>query len=58
MKGDIEVLSQLLNSMSDAVEKMDELKNSNKVQDFNKIKTFVLDLQEKINEEIQRFKVE
>ena len=53
MKGDTVLLMQLVNSMSDAVAKLEDAKSKNKIDDFNKIKKFILDIQAKINEEIK-----
>jgi hypothetical protein len=54
MRGDVLLLSQLVNSMSDAAKKLEQAKNNNKIEEFNKIKSFVLDLQKKIGEELEK----
>ncbi|MDO8516662.1 MAG: hypothetical protein Q7S33_00910 [Nanoarchaeota archaeon] len=51
--GDIILLGQLVSSMEDAVKKLEQAINKNKIEDFNKIKTFILDNQKKIKEELQ-----
>lgn len=52
MSGDMFVLSQLVNSMEEAVHKLENAKNKNDFDEFGKIKNFILDIQKKINEEI------
>jgi len=51
--GDIEFLGQLVDSMGDAVEKLEEAKKKNRISEFNKIKMFILKLQRKINSELK-----
>lgn len=48
----VELLGQLVNSMSDAGEKLEGAKLENRIADFNKIKKFILDIQEKLKEEL------
>lgn len=51
---DLNFLGQLVNSMDEAVEKLEQAKEKNKVEDFNKIKSFILDLHVKIGEAITK----
>ena len=51
--GDSILLGQLINSMEDAVKKLEQAKDKNKIEDFNKIKAFILDNQKKIRGELQ-----
>jgi len=51
MKGDVFLLSQLINSMEDAVNKLEVTKSLNNLAEFNKIKEFILDLQKRIDTE-------
>lgn len=52
MRGDVSILSQLVESLSDAIDKLEVAQAQNRIEDFNKIRNFILDLQKKINEEI------
>ena len=54
MRGDISVLGQLVNTLSDSAAKLEQAKNANKIEDFNKIKSFILQVQQKINEELAK----
>lgn len=54
MRGDILLLSHLIESMSLSVEKFETAKNNNKLDDFNKSKALILDLQKQINQEISK----
>lgn len=54
MSGDIIFLSQLVNVMQDAVLKIEAAKNANKLDEVNRLKAFVLDIQKKINDEISK----
>jgi len=49
---EVEILSQLVNSMADAVDKLEGTKRESKISDFNKIKEFILKIQKKIKGEI------
>ena len=42
MRGDINLLAQLVNSMSDAVVMLEQAKNENRLEDFKKMKNFIL----------------
>jgi len=53
MRGDTVFLMQLVGSLADFATKLEEAKSKNKIDDFNKIKKLILDIQEKINEEIK-----
>jgi len=46
-------LQQLLDSMSDAIEKLEQVAEQNKIEEFNKLKAFILDIQTKIKLEIR-----
>ncbi len=50
--GDVEFLGQLVDSMADAVEKLEEVKSQNKITEFNRLKNFILDIQKKIDGEL------
>ena len=52
--GDIDILSQLINSMSDAVDKLEQAQRANRLTDFEKIKSFILDMQKRIKIELTR----
>ncbi len=47
---DVEFLGQMVESMADAVEKLEEAESGNKIEEFNKIRDFILELQRKIGE--------
>ena len=47
---DVEFLGQMVESMADAVEKLEEAESGNKIEEFNKIRNFILELQRKIGE--------
>jgi len=49
---EVEILSQLVNSMADAVDKLEEAKQKSRINEFNKIKEFILKIQKKIKGEI------
>ena len=51
---DLNFLGQLVNSMDEAVEKLEEAKSKNKKEDYEKIKKFILDLYVKIGEAITK----
>ncbi len=51
---EVEVLSQLVDSMSDAVGKLEEARELNKLSEFSKLKGFILEIQKKINEEVKK----
>jgi len=52
--GDINVLRQLIDSMSDAVIKLEQAQRENKITDFEKIKSFILDIQKRIKIELAK----
>ena len=52
--GDTFFLTQLVNSMSDSVAKLEQAQQQNKIEEFNKIKQFILQIQAKINEEVSK----
>ena len=54
MKGDVLLIDQMVTSMRDAVLKLETAKNSNQIEDFQKIKLFILNLQKKINDELEK----
>lgn len=54
MRGEIFLLNQMINSMSDAVIRLEAAKNQSKADEFNKLKLFILDIQKKIDEEISK----
>ncbi len=51
MKCDVEFLAQLIDSISDAVDKLEIAVENNRIEDSKKIKVFILDLYKKIKEE-------
>jgi hypothetical protein len=54
MGGDVIFLEQLVNVMQDAVIKLEAAKNTNKIDEVNRLKSFILDIQKKINDEISK----
>ena len=50
----VEFLGQLVNSMDEAVDKLEEAKERNKIAYSNKIKKLILDIQKKIREELSK----
>ena len=46
---DIAVLEQMVNSMADAVEKLEELGKGGRADEFSKLKAFIFDLHKKID---------
>jgi hypothetical protein len=54
MRGDIFLVNQLINSLSEAVDKLADAKNKNNLQQFNVMKLLVLDFQSKLNEELSK----
>jgi len=54
MVGDISLLGQLVNSLSEAVGKLEQAKINNQVSEFNKIRDFILQIQGKIKEELAK----
>ena len=50
----VEFLGQLVNSMDEAVDKLKEAKEGNKIAYSNKIKKLILDIQKKIREELSK----
>jgi hypothetical protein len=54
MRGDINLVNQLAGAMLDAVSKLEAAKNANKIEDFNKIKAFILDIQARISNEAEK----
>lgn len=52
--GEIEVIGQLINSMSDAVEKLEQAKDTNNIQEYNKIKAFMMDLHIRLKVELSK----
>ena len=48
-----EFLLQLVNSISDAAEKLEQAKRENNVKEFNKIKSLILNLRTKIGRELE-----
>jgi hypothetical protein len=53
MQGDTFLLTQLIGSMEDAINKLEIAKNQGNIQDFNKLSSFILDLQKKIEIETE-----
>ena len=49
---DIEILNQLVNSMAEAVEKLEQAKQKTQAQDFDKIKLFILEIHRRIKTEL------
>ena len=49
-------LSQLISSMSDAVEKLEEAKQKNNISDFRKLQALILNIHKKIDQEIEDVK--
>lgn len=54
MRGDITLIDQLVASMFEAVLRLEQYKSKNKIEDFSKIKNFILDLQSKISAELSK----
>lgn len=50
--GDIRFLGQIVDSLAEAVEKMERAKKKNKIRDFNELKGFVLGLKSKLDTEL------
>ena len=50
---DLNVLMQLIISMNEAVGKLEEAKGRGDAEQFNKLKILILELQKKINAEIE-----
>ncbi len=51
---DVEVLRQLIDSMSEAVDKLEDAWQKNQIEEFNKIKSFILNLQKRIKLELAK----
>jgi len=51
MKGDLSLLGQLINSIDDALTRLEIAKSNGDIVEFNKIKQFILSLQTKIEQE-------
>ena len=51
---DIDFLGQLIESMSDAVQRLEKAVNKNNVAEANELRTFIFDLHRKINEALRR----
>lgn len=52
-KEEVSTVLQLITSMEEALEKLEEAKKKSKVEDFKKIKEFILKLQARISEELR-----
>jgi len=52
MKGDIDFLNQIIDSMIDALTKLEKVQQSGNVEEFNKTKLFILELQKKLSVEL------
>jgi len=52
MRGDVFLLNQLINSMEEAIDKIESAKKINDLDNFGKLKNFILDLQKRIDLEI------
>lgn len=52
MKGDVNFLKQLVESLEDAVNKLDEAVKEKDVKSSEKFKRFILEVHNKINEEL------
>ena len=52
VKFDIDLIEQLVLSMSEAIEKLEKAKQENRMNDFNELKNFILNLQRRINQEL------
>ncbi len=50
----MEVLSQLIDSMGDAVDKLEEAKSKGRISEFNRLKEFILKIQKKIDDEVSK----
>lgn len=48
MKCDVDFLEQMIESMAEAVDKLEEAEKGNKIEEFNKMKEFILKLQVQI----------
>ena len=51
-KEDVEILGQIIKSLEEASDMLDESYNNNDFQKFNKAKRFILQIQNKISEMI------
>jgi len=51
--GDLEFLGQLVDSMSEAVDKLEKARDSGNKKEARKIEEFILDMQKKFNEELE-----
>ncbi len=49
-------LSQLISSMSEAVEKLEQAKHKNNLEDFRKLKSLILGIHKKIDSEVENVK--
>jgi len=52
--GDIQILNQLINSMSDAVNRLEIAIQQNRIDEFNNLRAFILDVQSRIKTELAR----
>ena len=57
MESEAFLLDQLVNSIGDAVEKLELAKSRNNLQEFNKIKDFIIELQKRIELEADKIRV-
>ena len=51
MKGDTALLNQLVNSIEDAVNKIETIQKRGSLEEFNHIRDFILNLQKKVETE-------
>lgn len=51
---EVDVIEQLVNSMSSGIEKLEQAYNLGKNEDFNKIRNSLLSIQRKIQEETDK----
>lgn len=54
MRGDVFLVNQLINSLSEAVDKLAAAKERNNIEEFNRMKFLVLDLQAKLSGELAK----
>lgn len=57
MQGDTFLLTQLIGSMEEAINKLEIAKNQGNVSEFNKLSSFILDLQKKIETETDNLQI-
>jgi len=54
MAANIILLGQMIESMSEAIDRLERAANENKLNEFNTLKKYILDLHEKIKKELEK----